>query len=172
MLLFNLVYTLVLSLFMPSSLVSEIAFKSGVDPSILEAICRYESNSGRKLTHHNKNGTWDVGYCQNHRYSTSDKHPRIPSTKASVKEAAKEIKYWKRQHEKFCVKMKTNTGRCGSIRGKKWVGIKNCHRPHPFWVHYNHGFRVLRNNYAQKVQCFMNNKNRMCKKNQWKKINF
>lgn len=157
---------------MPSSVFKAQAKAKKVNPVVLEGICRYESGNGRVKHHHNKNGTWDVGFCQNHRYSTKDTAPAIPTNEESVKEAAVELSYWAKQHERFCVKMVEETGECGFQGAKKWIGVKNCKKPHPWWSHYNHGFRVLNNDYAQKVQCFIDNNFKKCKKNQWTTISF
>ena len=61
------------------------AANAGIDADILEGVCRYESDSGKYLAHHNENKTWDVGYCQNHRKKSS-KQPAIPSDDDSIKE--------------------------------------------------------------------------------------
>jgi len=175
--------TLLLSLFVllctssaiaspPSKLFQKEALRVGIDPVVLEGICRHESGNGMFKHHHNKNGTWDVGFCQNHRYTKSKKKPRIPTNAQSIREAAKELQYWHRQHERFCVHTLATTGKCGVVKHGKFRGIKNCKRPHPWWEHYNHGFRVLTNQYGKKAQCAMNNDFKRCKKKQWSKINF
>jgi len=146
------------------------AAKKKVDPVVLEGICRYESGSGRSKLHHNKNGTWDVGYCQNHRYAKQQ--PRIPTNRRSIREAAGELAYWKRKHQKICVELVRDTGKCYYVRYGKRRGVRNCKRPHPWWEHYNHGYRVLRNNYGKKVQCSINNNFKKCKEKQWKQISF
>lgn len=149
-----------------------IAARHKVNPVILEGICRYESNHGQFKVHHNRNGTWDVGYCQNHRYDRGDNPPPIPGDRASIQEAARELKYWRKQHQKFCVDLYQSTGQCGKRRRRKWRGMKNCHRPHPWWGHYNWGFRVLKNNYDKKVQCFIDNGFKRCKEKKWRKVSF
>lgn len=148
----------------------KVASKYSVDSTILEGICRYESDSGRVKHHQNKNGTWDVGYCQNHLYYTGDEVPEIPSDRKSAKKAAKELKYWKHQHKRFCVDMVKETGECGFSSGKKWIGVKNCKKPHHYFSHYNHGFRVLSNNYGHKVYCFVENGFNRCSKEEWRKL--
>jgi len=148
------------------------AKKYGVDAAVLEGICRYESGNGSKKWHRNKNKSWDIGFCQNHRTTTSDTRPKMPSDKASVREAARELLYWEKQHTKFCVKLYSSTGKCGYKKYGKWRGIKNCHRPHPWWGHYNWGFRVLKNNYDKKVQCFINNGFKKCKRKLWLQVRF
>ena len=148
------------------------AAKSDIDPNVLEGICRYESASGVFKQHRNRNGTWDVGFCQNHRYTKGVLPPNIPSNSQSISEAAKELKYWRKQHKHFCVHTLKLTGKCGYNKYGKFRGIKNCKRPHPWWQHYNHGFRVLTNNYGKKVQCAINNKFKRCKEKQWSKLNF
>ena len=140
------------------------AKKYGVDPTVLEGLCRYESGNGRKKIHHNKKGSWDVGLCQNHRSKRTNKRPRIPSDKDSIREGAKELAYWKKQHQRFCIEGLANTGSCGPV--------KNCRRNHGWFGHYNWGFRVLSNHYDQKVQCFINNGFKKCEKREWKKIRF
>jgi hypothetical protein len=177
------ILTLLLSLFIlsltssalaapPSKVFQREALKVGIDPVVLEGICRYESGNGFFKHHHNKNGTWDVGFCQNHRYYKGDKKPKIPTNADSIKEAAKELQYWHRHHERFCVHTLKATGKCGYTSGGKFRGMKNFKRPHPWWEHYNHGFRVLTNRYGKKVQCFINGGFKRCKKNQWRKVNF
>jgi len=166
-----LIQAFVLALIIDSTLFNTIALKYAVDPVVLEGICRYESGNGRKKYHRNKNGSWDVGFCQNHRRKRK-RRPRIPTDKASITEAARELRYWKKQHNKFCNVLYSKTKRCGSILYGKWRGVKNCWRPHPWWAHYNWGFRILRNNYDKKVQCFINNKFQKCKKTQWRMITF
>jgi hypothetical protein len=147
------------------------SFKTGIDPAVVEGICRHESGDGRRLVNKNKNGTWDVGYCQNNMPATRYR-PRIPSTSESIALAVKELSYWKKQHNRFCVKMVQRWGSCGFIKYGQWWGIKNCRRAHPWWAHYNWGFRVLRNNYDKKVQCRINNNFKWCKRSQWKIIKF
>jgi hypothetical protein len=139
------------------------AAKRGIDPLVLEGICRYESAGGRILSHQNKNGTWDVGYCMNHRRKTL-KRPRIPSKQRSVNEAAYELSKWQAAHKKYCLKLLQEKGHCGPM---KW-----CQRPHPWWEHYNHGYRVLKNGYAKRVQCFINKGFKRCKRKEWRKISF
>jgi hypothetical protein len=147
------------------------AKKHNIEPRLLEAICRFESGHGRFKYHKNRNGSWDVGLCQNHR-GVSENRPAIPANHISVKEAAKELAYWKREHNKYCVALYSASGACGKTINGKWRGVKNCHRPHPYWSHYNHGYRVLRNGYAKRVACFMLSGLRKCSKQEWKKINF
>ena len=140
------------------------AARNRVNPIILEGICRYESDSGRDKLHHNRNGSWDVGYCQINRLKKTKKPPRIPSDKFSLREGAKALAYWKKQHEHFCVYKLKKTGKCG--------GMKNCRRNHAWFGHYNWGFRVLKNSYDKKVQCFIDNGLKKCKKTQWRRIRF
>lgn len=142
-----------------------------VELLLLEGICRYESDSGRILVHKNKNGSWDVGYCMNHR-KKSKNIPKIPSRASSIREAAKELAYWERQHNKYCVKLYEEKGKCGIYTRGKWRGVKDCWRPHFWWAHYNWGYRVLQNNYGHKVQCFIDNKFKKCDKNRWQTVNF
>ena len=140
------------------------AKKNDIDPIVLEGICRYESDNGRILFYRNKNGSFDVGFCMNNRRMGEPE--TIPTKKQSIKEAAKELKYWKRQHERFCVKMLIETGKCGFTSSSgRWHGIKNCKRPHPWWAHYNWGFRTSNNGYDRRVMCFMKNGFKKCKKN-------
>ena len=145
------------------------AHKKGISPKVLEGICRYESDSGRLKVNHNRNGSWDVGFCQNHR-GVSKRQPKIPADQASIREASKEAQYWHRQHERFCINHYAETGECGSVIYGKWRGVKNCQRPHFWWSHYNHGFRVLKNNYDRKVACFIKNGFKKCSKQEWKQI--
>jgi hypothetical protein len=147
------------------------AAQYGIDPVLLEGICRYESDSGRRLRYKNKNGTWDVGFCMNHR-PRSKQPPRIPSRRASIKEAARELAYWKRQHNRFCVHRYRKTGTCGSYKYGKWRGVKNCWRPHAWWGHYNWGFRVSKRRYDKKVKCFIDNGFKKCRKRQWRSTKF
>lgn len=168
----NALQTILIIAALKSSFFARVAERYDVDPAVLEGICRYESDSGRSKSRRNKNGTWDVGYCQNHGYSKSDEVPEIPSNRASVREAAKELRYWRKQHSRFCEKLYTETGKCGEVRSGKWRGVKNCHRPHPWWGHYNWGFRVLTNNYDRKVQCFIDNGFKKCKKKRWREVKF
>lgn len=145
------------------------AKKFNVSEKILESICRYESDSGRIKHHKNKNGTWDIGLCQNHR-KKSKRRPKMPSDIDSVAEAAEELAYWYRAHRKFCVKLYQKTGRCGNISGGKFRGVKNCTRNHHWFHHYNSGFRVLLNDYGNKVYCYMNNNFKKCSKKKWKRM--
>jgi len=155
----------------PKSDVNSAATESGIDAQVLEGVCRFESGNGKFLTHHNRNGTWDVGYCQNHRYFSGNKHPRVPTVLQSVKEAAKELKYWKKQHNRFCVKLRKETGKCGFTRGSKWIGIKNCQRKHHWYHHYNSGFKGnISSGYGDRVHCFIKNKFKRCTKKQWKSL--
>jgi len=145
------------------------AQKAGVNVLILEGICRYESDSGRVKVHRNKNGSWDVGYCQNHRGKTK-KQPPIPRNQSSVNEAAKELQYWYTQHQRFCVDLYKETKKCGVVRHGKWRGVKRCHKPHFWWAHYNHGFRVLSNKYDYKVNCFIKNGFKRCHPRKWGQV--
>lgn len=155
-----------------SGIFSQEATRAGINTRILKGVCHYESDFGHYLSHHNENGSWDVGYCQNHRTKKTKNHPAIPSDDASIVEAADELAYWKKQHQRFCVKLLNKTGECGSVKYGKWRGVKNCKQPHPWWGHYNWGFRVKSNNYDKKIQCFMDNGFKRCKAKQWKKISF
>lgn len=130
------------------------AHSHNIDPTVLEGICRYETDSGRVLVHHNRNGSWDVGYCQNHR-PPSSRRPPIPNQIDSIFEAAGELAYWKRQHRRFCVHMLNKRGTCGKVIYGKWRGITSCRRDHKWFSHYNWGFRVLRNGYDRGVKCFI-----------------
>jgi len=147
------------------------AAKRGINPTVLAGICHYESDFGRVKVNKNKNGTWDVGYCQNNtkrlRYV-----PKVPSDQVSVQKAAKELRYWKRQHNRFCVHLRKRTGKCGKMMYGDWVGIKNCKRPHPWWAHYNWGFRVVRNNYGRRIQCFINSGFKRCSRKKWRRVSF
>ena len=145
------------------------AYNQGVDPKVVEGVCRYETDSGRVKVHHNRNGSWDVGYCQNHR-KVSKRQPRIPKDQASVNEAAKELRYWARQHKRFCVDMVRETNKCGKVIHGKWRGIRNCKRPHYWFIHYNHGFRVNKDTYDKKVACFIENGFKKCPKKRWKRM--
>ncbi len=140
------------------------AEKYGIDATILEGVCRYESDSGRTKLNQNKNGSWDVGYCQKNYGKKRQKKPKIPSNKTSLRQGAKALAYWKEQHQRFCVKGLAKTGKCGSV--------KNCRRNHAWFGHYNWGFRVLKNGYDRKVHCFINNGFRKCKRKVWRKIRF
>lgn len=140
------------------------AAKYNVDPTILEGICRYESDSGRIRLRQNKNGSWDVGYCQKNYRGKREKPPKIPSNKTSLRQGAKALAYWKKQHKRFCIKGLAESGKCGAI--------KNCRRNHAWFGHYNWGFRVLKNGYDRKIQCFIDNNFRKCKKKRWRKIRF
>lgn len=143
------------------------AAEHNIPKKLLEGICKYESDSGRVKHHKNRNGSWDVGLCQNHR-GKSTKRPRIPSDIDSVEEAAEELAYWKKAHNKFCVKHYNKTGKCGYVKHGKFRGVKDCTRNHHWFSHYNHGFRVLSNNYDSKVHCFMNNNFKKCSSKKWK----
>jgi hypothetical protein len=148
---------------------AEIANKYGVSAALLESVCRYESDSGRIKHYKNNNGTWDVGLCMNHR-KKSKKRPKIPGDVASVTEAAKELVMWRKVHNKYCVKHYNKTKTCGVIRRGKFRGVKNCTRNHHWFHHYNSGNRVLKNNYGNKVYCFMKNNNKKCSEKKWKKM--
>lgn len=140
------------------------AAKYGVDATILEGICRYESDSGRIKLHRNKNGSWDVGYCQKNYGKKRQKKPKVPHDKVSLRQGAKALVYWKRQHERFCVRRLTKTGKCGAVKG--------CRRSHAWFGHYNWGFRVLKNGYDKKIRCFIDNGFKKCKRKVWRKIRF
>lgn len=142
-------------------IIAVAAANYNVDPVALEGICRYESDHGRVLAHQNKNGSWDVGFCQNHR-PKSNTRPPIPTITESIFEAAEELAYWKHQHTRFCVKMYNRRETCGFRKYGSWHGIKRCWRDHSYIAHYNHGFRVLANNYGRKVLCLMNNNFQKC----------
>lgn len=164
----NLSLTLVLSL---QPLFDASAQRHEINPLLLEGVCRFESDHGRVKRHKNYNGSWDVGFCMNHR-APSKHPPRIPNPRASIKEAAWELAYWKQQHRKYCVRMLNQEGRCGKVVYGKWRGVSKCWRPHPYYAHYNHGFRVLKNGYAKRVACYITNGFKRCKKRRWQKINF
>lgn len=145
------------------------AKKYGISAKLLEAVCRYESDHGRVLKYKNKNGTWDVGFCMNHR-GKSKFAPKIPSPQASIEEAAKELAYWKKHHTKYCVHLLENKGVCGTVKHGKWRGINNCRKPHHWFHHYNSGFRVLRNYYGSKVYCLSKNGFKKCQVAEWKRL--
>lgn len=133
-----------------------------VSNKILNGVCAYESDNGRILHHKNRNGSWDVGFCMNHR-GDSEERPPIPSKEASYKEAEKELRYWKRMHFKFCVHHYLLTGECGEVKHGKWRGVKNCQRKHSWWSHYNTGFRVFgRDRYGARVACFIKSGFKKC----------
>jgi len=155
-----------------TSYFQSVARKYNLNPTTLEGICHFESGFGRKKVLYNKNGTWDVGYCQNNSQKRSKRRPPIPSDSMSVVLAAKELVYWKKWHNHFCVNTLKKRGTCGYMKWGKWRGIHNCRRPHPWWGHYNWGFRVARNNYDKKIQCFINKGFRWCKTREWRKIRF
>lgn len=145
------------------------AAEHNIPKKLLEGICKYESDSGRVKHYKNRNGSWDVGLCQNHR-KKSAKRPKVPNDIDSVAEAAEELAYWRKAHNKFCVKHYKKTGQCGYVRYGKFRGVKNCTRNHFWWEHYNHGFRVLKNEYGRKAKCFMEKGNKKCKEKEWKKV--
>lgn len=131
-------------------------------------LCKYESDKGRLLHHHNKNNTWDVGYCMNHK-GVSKHMPNIPSRKQSIKEGLKELKLWRKVHNKYCVHLYNNKKVCHIKKNKRKIGVKNCNRKHVWYSHYNHGYRVLKNNYSFKVKCYIDNNNKKCSKKEWNK---
>lgn len=133
-----------------------------VGNKILNGVCAYESDHGRILYHKNRNGSWDVGFCMNHR-GPSDERPPIPSKRASYKEAERELRYWKKMHSKFCVRHYLLTGTCGEVKYGKWRGVRNCQRKHSWWSHYNTGFRVFsKDRYGARVACFIKSGFKKC----------
>jgi hypothetical protein len=94
----------------------------------------------------------------------------MPNDVDSVAEAAEELAYWYKAHNKFCVRLHKKTGRCGTVKYGKFRGVKNCTRRHHWFHHYNSGFRVLSNDYSSKVYCYMNNNHKKCNNKKWKKM--
>jgi hypothetical protein len=168
----NIFWVILLQLVTGDSIFTKPAQNRGLDPVLLKGICLYESGGRAQQAHRNRNGTWDVGYCQNHRRRSAEA-PRIPSKRASIWEGARELAKWKRVHNKLCVKHYQATGTCGNYsRDGRFRGVKNCHRPHLWFGHYNWGYRILKNNYDRKVSCLINNNFKRCKEEQWRKVKY